>query len=169
MTSKGLFDPLPLRRAIRLARAGSRAETMTGMPSASRTFFTYSTTLVSLPGGSCVSICTTALKCLRVSASMAGQSGVWAVAENAKRQERRASLRIIRVVYTRRRGYVRLPSHDIADAMGQTLANHQLQRVPERKQPALAAQRAHLAYMIHVYDSVAMHAPELRPGQPLFE
>src|SRR5215469_14209923 len=138
MTSKGLFDPLPLRRAMRLARAGSRAETITGMPSASRTFFTYSTTLVSLPGGFCVSICTTALKCLRVSALMAGQSGVWEGAGNAKRKRRRGSLRIIRIVYTRRGRHVNSPAQDIADAVGETLADHQLQRVPERNQPALA-------------------------------
>ena len=56
LTSSGRFDPFPGMRAIRLARLGSFAAMMTGIPSASSTFFTYSTTRVSLPGGSVVSI-----------------------------------------------------------------------------------------------------------------
>lgn len=44
--------------------------------------------------------------------------------------------------------------------MRQALADDQLQRIAQREQPALAAQRAHLAHVIHVHDGVAMHAAE---------
>src|SRR5579884_1450820 len=62
MIITGRFDPSPFSRAIRLALAGSLANTETGMPSDSRTPRRYSTALVSLPGGSVVSIRTSAWK-----------------------------------------------------------------------------------------------------------
>src|SRR5258705_10634165 len=74
MMRTGRFEPFPLRRAIALARAGSFAATVTGTPSASSTFLMYSTAFVSLPGGSCVSMRTSAWKWRSSSALAAVQS-----------------------------------------------------------------------------------------------
>jgi hypothetical protein len=42
------------------------------------------------------------------------------------------------------------------------LAGDELLIVIHRNQPSLAAQRAHLAHMIHVHQGVAVNAPEAR-------
>src|SRR4029453_10090783 len=73
--SSGRFRPLPFRRATRLGRCASSANVWVGMPSASRTFFRYSTASTSRPGGSLVSNWTSAWKCCSVSCSTLGQSG----------------------------------------------------------------------------------------------
>src|SRR5215471_2955209 len=71
----GRFVPLPRSRAMRFARAGSRANSLTGMCSFSRTLFTYSASWVSFPGGFVVSIRIARVKCSSVSAWIAFQLG----------------------------------------------------------------------------------------------
>src|SRR5262249_11766926 len=90
-------------RAMILARAGSFAATVAWMPSASRTFFTYSATRVSLPGGSVVSRRTSAWKWRMVSSLTLDQSGVWAA-----RGRQKASRRTLRMrpVYQPGRGRI---------------------------------------------------------------
>ena len=63
-----------------LGRFGSSATTCAGMPSASKIFFRYSAAGCSFPGGSAVSMRTSAWKCRSVSSSIfvaAVGPGVW--------------------------------------------------------------------------------------------
>lgn len=62
-----------------------------------------------------------------------------------------------------------LPLQDVADIVRLALADHQLERVAQGNEPALAAERAHLANVVHVHDGIAMDPPELLFSEPVFE
>ena len=57
----------------------------------------------------------------------------------------------------------------LSDIMGLAFADDQLQGVAEGDEPALAAKRAHLAYMIDIDDGVAMHSLKIGLGEALLD
>ena len=61
-----------------------------------------------------------------------------------------------------------IPRHHLQhlpDIVRLPFADDQLLAVAEREQPALAAQRRHLAHVVHVHQRVAVHALKDRPAQ----
>src|SRR5579862_2080407 len=65
-------------------------------------------------------------------------------------------------MFDERTPWTLLPAQYIANGVSLALTGDELQRVTERDQPALTAQRTHLANMIYVDDCVPMHSLELR-------
>jgi hypothetical protein len=64
---------------------------------------------------------------------------------------------------------IRLPAQKLADIVGLAFADNQLQRVAEGYEPALTAQGAHFAHMVHVDDGIAVNPLELGSSQAVFD
>ena len=62
-----------------------------------------------------------------------------------------------------------LPIQHRTEVVRLTLADHYLQGVAKRDQPALAAESAHLADMAHIDQSIAVNSLKVICWQPYFD
>ena len=62
-----------------------------------------------------------------------------------------------------------LPVQNIANVVGLSLTDRQLEGVAKSNQPTLATERAHFADMVYVYDRIAVDPLELLLRKALFD